>query len=176
MRKVCIVVHSRANYARIKSLLIEIKKSSSIDLPQSFDDIISFPFQNHTINNLQRQLEFRHHPKLIGEKTVTIFSSPDCTAEAFIDKKCNIIEMTLKEKGILTTGIIKTKIGFISGNGSNPLNNVPYFKKGSNEATTVDKYDTFMAPKNCQEYIYRLYVLSNDRIEEASSLWNAIIK
>ena len=42
---------------------------------------------------------------------------------------------------------MKTKIGFISGNGSNPLNNVPYFKKGSNEATTVDKYDTFMDQK-----------------------------
>ena len=27
IRKVCVVVHSRANYARIKSLLVEIKKS-----------------------------------------------------------------------------------------------------------------------------------------------------
>ncbi len=32
MRKVCIVVHSRANYARIKSLLIEIKKSKKLKL------------------------------------------------------------------------------------------------------------------------------------------------
>ena len=160
----------------VTKLLLEIKKSCNIDLSGSFDDIISFPFQNHTINNLQRRLEFRHHPKLIGEKIITICKSPDSNESEEIENKINNLIAILSKKGILTSKIMKTKIGFISGNGSNPLNNVPYFKKGSNEATTVDKYDTFMDPKNCQEYIYRLYVLSNDRIEEASSLWNTIIK
>ena len=32
IRKVCVVVHSRANYARIKSLLVEIKKSKKLRL------------------------------------------------------------------------------------------------------------------------------------------------
>ena len=160
----------------VAKILIEIKKSSSIDLSQSFDDIISFPFQNHTINNLQRQLEFRHHPKLIGEKIIWDFISPDKNEVEEIEKKCGIIEMMLKDKGILTTGIVKTKIGFISGTGSNPLNNVPYFEKGDLEASMGLRYDTFMAPKNCQEYIYRMYITNKEHIDYARKCWKAIMK
>ena len=32
LRKVCVIVNSRANYARIKSLLLKIKKSKKLEL------------------------------------------------------------------------------------------------------------------------------------------------
>ena len=31
-RKICVVINNRANYARIKSVLIEIKKNKKLDL------------------------------------------------------------------------------------------------------------------------------------------------
>jgi len=159
----------------VTKILIEIKRSSNIDLSQSFDDIISFPFQNHTINNLQRQLEFRHHPKLFGEKTITNCKSPDSNEDDEIGKKCTLLQATLSQKGILTT-VMKTKIGFISGNGENPLNTVPYFEKGESQAKKGLRYDTFMAPKNCQEYIYRMYINNKEQIDYARQCWNAIMK
>ena len=35
---------------------------------------------------------------------------------------------------------------------------VPYFKKDNDMAYKTNNYSSFMAPKNCQEYIYRIYV------------------
>ena len=58
---------------------------------------------------------------------------------------------TLSQKGILTT-VMKTKIGFISGNGENPLNTVPYFE-GESQAKKGLRYDTFMAPKTVKIYL-----------------------
>ena len=103
-------------------------------------------------------LAFRHHPKLIGEKTITICKHPDSQEEEILDKQLNIVIKMLETKQIPHRGISKTKIGFISGNGENPLLEVPYFKKSQVNAYKVTNYSSFMAPKNCQEYVYRIYI------------------
>jgi hypothetical protein len=112
---------------------------------------------------------------MVGEKTITICKCPDDNIEQIIETKLKIIEEMLTKSNILHSGIKKTKIGFISGNGENPLENVPYFKKGLDIAFKVREYSSFMAPKNCQEYVYRIYLINNDDIEKAREIWNSIM-
>jgi len=143
----------------VSKILFEIKKSTDIDLSTSYDDIISFPYKNEIIKELQRQLDFRQHPRLIGEETIIIKTCLDPNQKleiSFITLKK--IVKTLNENGIHNSGIISAKIGFISGDGGNPLEMVPYFKKDNDMAYKTNNYSSFMAPKNCQEYIYRIYV------------------
>ena len=130
-----------------------------IDLSKSYDDIISFPYKNETIQQLQSQLDFRQHFRLLVEETNTVCECPEPNSKnEKILSKLKKIALKLNEKGIVNSNITTTKIGFISGNGQNPLEMVPYFKKDNNMAYKTNNYSSFMAPKNCQEYIYRIYV------------------
>ena len=161
----------------VSKILFEINESSDIDLSTSYDDIISFPYKNEIIKGLQRQLDFRQHPRLIGEETITICecSNPNPKLElSFI--KLKAIVKTLDDNGISNSGITSTKIGFISGDGGNPLETVPYFKKGRENAYKTSNYSSFMAPKNCQEYIYRIYVLNKSDMVFCKQVWDSIIK
>ena len=77
---------------------------------------------------------------------------------------------------IKNRGIMKCKIGFISGNGENPLTNVVYFNKYKKSAFKIKIYSSFMAPKNCQEYIYRIYVDNENDLVSGRNLWNNLIE
>ena len=161
----------------VSKILFEIKKSTDIDLSTSYDDIISFPYKNEIIKNLQRQLDFRQHPRLIGEETITIKTGLDPNSKLEISFiKLKKIVKTLNENGIPNSGIISAKIGFISGDGGNPLEMVPYFKKENHNAYKTSNYSSFMAPKNCQEYIYRIYVLNKTDVVKAKNIWDTIKK
>ena len=63
-----------------------------------------------------------------------------------------------------------------SGDGGNPLEMVPYFKKENHNAYKTRNYSSFMAPKNCQEYIYRIYVLNKTDVVKAKNIWDTIKK
>jgi len=157
----------------VSKILFEIKKSTDIDLSTSYDDIISFPYKNEIIKNLQRQLDFRQHPRLIGEETITIKTGLDPNSKLEISFiKLKKIVKTLNENDIPNSGIISAKIGFISGDGGNPLEMVPYFKKENHNAYKTSNYSSFMAPKNCQEYIYRIYVLNKTDVVKAKNIWD----
>lgn len=161
----------------VSKILFEIKKSTDIDLSTSYDDIISFPYKNEIIKNLQRQLDFRQHPRLIGEETITIKTGLDPNPKLEISFiKLKKIVKTLNGNGIPNSGIISAKIGFISGDGGNPLEMVPYFKKENHNAYKTSNYSSFMAPKNCQEYIYRIYVLNKTDVVKAKNIWDTIKK
>lgn len=165
----------------IVELLREIKIHTNLNLAELTDDIISFPFGDETIKNLQRKLAFRAHPKLVGEKTIIICNdqqSPrsDKNFEEILKRK--VIPL-LNKHNIIHNGILKTKIGFVSGDiqkNPNPLTRVPYFNKDNIIAEQTYKYASFMTPKNCQEYVYRIYSENIDTISTARECWNAIIK
>jgi HD superfamily phosphohydrolase len=94
----------------VSKILFEIKKSTDIDLSTSYDDIISFPYKNEIIKNLQRQLDFRQHPRLICEETITIKTGLDPNTKLEISFiKLKKIVKTLNGNGIPNSGIMRTK-------------------------------------------------------------------
>ena len=137
------------------------------------DGIINWPVSNEIIK-LKEMLDKRNLPKMIGEKVIC-YNEKSNTIQDFEDKLDNIVTM-LNNSGIKNRGWSKIKIGFISGNGENPLKNVLYFKYSLQNPFTVDNYSSFMAPTNCQEYIYRIYIDGTNKIKYAKSLWRAVIK
>jgi len=159
----------------IVELLREIKTHTNLNLAELTDDIILFPFANEIIKNLQRRLAFRAHPKLVGEKTIIIRQTPDSNGDETINNALSSILSLLNKHNILNNGILKTKIGFISGNGENPLINVPYFSKDNITAEKTADYSSFMTPTNCQEYIYRIYSENIDTIDKARDCWKCFL-
>ena len=112
---------------------------------------------------------------MIGEKIITVCNNEDSDAKK-LEIKLNEIINILMVDGIKNRGIMKCKIGFISGNGENPLKNVVYSNKYKKQAFKLESYSSFMAPKNCQEYIYRIYVDDEDDLSKARKLWDNLIE
>lgn len=158
----------------ITDLLNNIINNNNLEFKQLYDDIISFPF-NQTIEELKDKLDKRELPKMIGEKIVTVCNNNQDKQED-IEARLNEITNMLTIDGITNRGVMKCKIGFISGNGVNPLKNVVYFNKNKQTAYKIKNYSSFMAPKNCQEYIYRIYVDNEDDLDTAKQLWNNLIE
>ena len=158
----------------ITDLLNNIIYNNNLDFKHLYDDIISFPF-NETIRELKDKLDKRELPKMIGEKIVTVCNNNKDKQED-IEARLNEIINMLTIDGVTNRGIMKCKIGFISGNGENPLKNVVYFSKNKQSAYKIQNYSSFMAPKNCQEYIYRIYIDNENDLDKAKQLWNNLIE
>ena len=151
----------------IIELLKEIKKHTNIKFEDLYDDIIAFPFDIPRIKMLQSDFDNRIYPKLIGEHIITV-----CTdqLDERLTKENNIVLFSKSFEGV---SLLSTRIGFISGNGENPLKNVPYFNKYSKETYKTTNYSSFMAPQNCQEYIYRAYKNNSENIDKYREMWKA---
>tara|TARA_B100000073_G_C23697177_1_gene558809 strand:+ start:245 stop:1465 length:1221 start_codon:yes stop_codon:yes gene_type:complete len=158
----------------ITDLLNNIIYNNNLEFKYLYDDIISFPF-TQTIRELKDKLDKRELPKMIGEKIVTVCNNNKDKQED-IEARLNEIINMLTIDGVTNRGIMKCKIGFISGNGENPLKNVVYFSKNKQSAYKIQNYSSFMAPKNCQEYIYRIYIDNENDLDKAKQLWNNLIE
>jgi len=158
----------------ITDLLNNIIYNSNLEFKYLYDDIISFPF-TQTIRELKDKLDKRELPKMIGEKIVTVCNNNKDKQED-IEARLNEIINMLTIDGVTNRGIMKCKIGFISGNGENPLKNVVYFSKNKQSAYKIQNYSSFMAPKNCQEYIYRIYIDNENDLDKAKQLWDNLIE
>ena len=90
-----------------------------------------------------------------------------------LQQNLDYIINTLNTTNIKNMGWDKSTIGFISGNGENPLKNVIYFKHITNPGFTLDHNSSFMEPKNYQEYIYRIYILDKKNFKYAEHLWES---
>ena len=158
----------------ITDLLNNIIYNSNLEFKYLYDDIISFPF-TQTTRELKDKLDKRELPKMIGEKIVTVCNNNKDKQED-IEARLNEIINMLTIDGVTNRGIMKCKIGFISGNGENPLKNVVYFNKNKQKAYKMKNYSSFMAPKNCQEYIYRIYIDNENDLDKAKQLWDNLIE
>ena len=158
----------------ITDLLNNIIYNNNLEFKYLYDDIISFPF-TQTTRELKDKLDKRELPKMIGEKIVTVCNNNKDKQED-IEARLNEIINMLTIDGITNRGIMKCKIGFISGNGENPLKNVVYFNKNKQKAYKMKNYSSFMAPKNCQEYIYRIYIDNENDLDKAKQLWDNLIE
>ena len=158
----------------ITDLLNNIIYNNNLEFKYLYDDIISFPF-TQTIRELKDKLDKRELPKMIGEIIVTV-SNNNKDKQEDIEARLNEIINMLTIDGITNRGIMKCKIGFISGNGENPLKNVVYFNKNKQKAYKMKNYSSFIAPKNCQEYIYRIYIDNETDLDKAKQMWDNLIE
>ena len=155
----------------IVDIFKNISGQISMDFAKLNDSIIEWTVNSEHVK-LKEKLDKRKLPKMIGEK-VLCYNSKTEEIQEFESKLDSIIEK-LNKSNIENRGWSKIKIGFISGNGVNPLKNVVYFNNSLQNPFTIDKYSSFMVPKSCQEYIYRIYLNSPDKMDIAKSLWNEI--
>jgi hypothetical protein len=115
---------------------------------------------------------------------------PKCIGEYIINKRNQSPEEHVPEIRLILGYIIEEiKIGFVSGNGDNPLKKVHYYSEPSSprytnkepetpmkKGFTIDINSTsFIIPEKFQERILRLYTFSNN-IEEAKKYWKTIIQ
>ena len=157
----------------IANILKEMLNNVDIKFQKLSDSMIEWPVSEEVIE-LKEVFDKRNFPKMLGEK-VLCYNSQTETIKKFEEKLDNIVTI-LNNSGIKNKGWSKIKIGFISGNGENPLKNVVYFKNSLQSPFIVDEYPSFIAPKSCQEYIYRIYSNNSDKLSYAKSIWNEVIK
>ena len=154
----------------IEDMLTTIIDSSDKDMLDMSSDMIIYMHPNPDLIPLREKLDTRQFPKIIGEKVM-------CYTDAKINilqKNLDHIICNLNTANIKNMGLKQFTIGFISGNGENPLKNVIYFKTNY-IGFTLDHYSSFMEPKNYQEYIYRIYILDKKDFKYSKHLWDKII-
>jgi HD superfamily phosphohydrolase len=158
----------------ISEILKEILSHFDIIFKLLTDNIIDLPV-NETIVKLKEMIDKRQVPKMLGEKVISCHSGQtDTNTIRNLEDKLDMIVTKLNEMEIPNKGWSKIKIGFISGNGKNPLQNVVYFKD-LQHPYIEEEYSSFIVPKNCQEYIYRIYANDSSSLIKGKSVWNALI-
>ena len=151
----------------ITEILDNMLENVDLHFSKLNDAMILFPV-NEKVIALKEKIDKRELPKMIGER---VLSYNEVTEEVkqFEQKLDNVVAI-LNGCNIENRGWSKIKIGFISGNGDNPLKRVVYFKKNE-DPHYLEEYTSFMAPKNYQEYIYRIYINDSRHFDNAKSIW-----
>ena len=106
----------------------------------------------------------RNHPKLVGELILK-----DKMFEEPVEQLRIIFDLFVEE----------LKIGFVSGNNKNPLENIYYYKKGKENETPFKvklSESSFIIPEKFQERIVRVYKTPESSQSEAEEFWNELIK
>ena len=149
-----------------------IDNSDDKDILDMSSDMIIYMHPHNDLIPLREKLDTRQFPKMIGEK-VMCYTDENIEKINTLQQNLDYIINTLNTVNIKNMGWDKSTIGFISGNGENPLKNVIYFKHIINPGFTLDHYSSFMEPKNYQEYIYRIYILDKKNFKYAEHLWES---
>ena len=121
------------------------------------------------------------HPTAWG-KALLERKHPICIGEHITD---NQKDSTVAIRDVLGYIIEEIKIGFVSGNGENPLKKVHYYRPSSpraaqnsisRKAFTIDINRTsFIIPEKFQERILRLYTWDRDNLAAAQEYWKKLI-
>ena len=121
------------------------------------------------------------HPTAWG-KALLERKHPICIGEHITD---NQKDSTVAIRDVLGYIIEEIKIGFVSGNGENPLKKVHYYRPSSpraaqnsisRKAFTIDINRTsFIIPEKFQERILRLYTWDRDNFAAAQEYWKKLI-
>ena len=137
-------------------------------------NIISQCYMNPTMGG--KALLERKHAKCVGEFIIQSSKHPPRRHPPAAGSPT--APPTPKLRIVLDYIIEEIKIGFVSGNGDNPLKKVHYYR----EATSPKKgkvldinNSSFIVPEEFQERIIRLYTYS-DNLEEAKEYWKKLIE
>ncbi len=163
----------------IKNMLTRIlEKSSDKSILDMSNDMIIYQDNNEELNMIREKLDMRIFPKMIGEKVICYKNPREIIEKGeLFQKKLDKLVNKLSSVNILNAGWQKVTIGFISGNGENPLKNAIYFNhKNINVGFTLNHYSSFMEPKNYKEYIYRIYIYDKKDFKYAQKQWDDMIE
>ena len=95
----------------------------------------------------------------------------------------NILDFQDIEKKIINTfdsstyKIIKFDVGYISGNNSNPLHKVIFYKIKNNIINIIKNEDSsfsLLLNHSCKEYFFRVYCINNDKLLEFNNYFKSI--
>jgi HD superfamily phosphohydrolase len=147
----------RAYEMLIREILINIKKSNPNFLELT-DSVVSCLLHS-SINKFQKMIATRQIPKIVeGTKELVIKNR-----HTDMMQDINTVRANLEFDGYYVDQI---KIGFVSGNASNPLENVYYYTKNNDKTSfpvsvKLNPYTSFMIPnQSFQDIILRLYKMS----------------
>ena len=142
-----------------------------IDKPKEYlrmTDNIIYNYNDEYIENLLERIETRDLYNFINEVN---YKKLD------IENINNIIKLYCQENNIDMENIIvnNSKIGYISGNKSNPLDNIYLFDLLDDKKykAKLSDFSELISPMY-QENILRLYVKDKELIEHGNNLWNKI--
>jgi len=148
----------RAYEMLIREMLINIKKSNPHFLELT-DSVISPSCLNGAINRFQKMIATRQIPKIVeGTKELVIKNR-----NMDMIQNINTVKANLEFDGYYVDQI---RIGFVSGDLSNPLENIYYYtshydKTSIPVSVKLDPYNSFMVPnQSFQDIILRLYKMS----------------
>jgi HD superfamily phosphohydrolase len=153
----------RAYEMIIKEMLINIKKSEP-HFTQLTDSVISQSSFNRSIDRFQKMIATRNIPKIVeGTKELVIKNR-----NTDMMQNINTVKANLEFDGYY---IDQIRIGFVSGDLLNPLENVYYYtshyKKSIPVSVKLNPYTSFMVPnQSFQDIILRLYKKSYKNIPE----------
>lgn len=152
--------HTNKSYEHIIIKILRSLNLKNIPFLYLTDSIVSCRLHSE-FQYLQDQLALRNHSKFIGEVTCNI---NDLKKEVLHKIFNRIPHYTFEE----------IKIGFVSGNNMNPLQNVYYFDKDS-EGYKIDCNKTsFMIPQRYQEVILRLYTKNEAVSDKDKKVWKCV--
>ena len=115
----------------------------------------------------------RKQPKLIGEMVIS------ASNETKFNTNNDIDEFSNKYRTVIDLIIEKIKIGFVSGDGENPLKKVYYYSSKDEQKKAFKKNigeSTFIIPERFQENILRLYTKNSKIKRDDQIYWNEITK
>ena len=148
-----------------------------IDKPSEYlrmTDNIIYNYNDDYIENLLERIETRDLYKFINEKTYENLDNENITN--LINEFC--LENKLDKDNFI---INKSKIGYIGGNKSNPLENIHLYNYNENDnkivkyKAKISDFSELISPMY-QEKILRLYVKDNLLINQGNTLWEKIEK
>ena len=148
----------------MKKLYRHCLKTKGRPLSEQPDSIVTQFCYNNPENPLAKNLITRNHSKLVGELIIK---------EKHIDRPVEKLRI------ILDLFVEEIKIGFVSGNNKNPLENVYYYNKSNenDEPFRVNLTDSsFIIPEKFQERIVRVYRAPESSVDESNKFWKEFKK
>lgn len=155
-------------------ILRKIKmENPTMNLAMATDSVVTQYIYTHKKCPLAQKIFRRRQPKLIGEMVISASNETKYNTNNDIDEFSN------KYRTVIDLVIEKIKIGFVSGDGENPLKKVYYYSSKDEQKKAFKKNigeSTFIIPERFQENIVRLYTKNSKIKRDDQIYWNELTK
>ena len=144
---------------KISEYILDVDKILLLD-----DSFIWHQQHNSVIEKIINNIHERKFPKMVYQHiSLNILDFED------------IEQKIINTFDSLTYKIIKFDVGYISGNNSNPLYKVNFYKIKNNITIIIENNDSsfsLLLNHSCKEYFFRIYCLNYDKLLEFNSFFS----